>query len=138
MKAYADWQPSPDTDADFDCQFSYRPEDWDREYRFVSLRYAEPEPDADNPDQIGLLDGLACCYRVFVTSMSTRKWSPPEVVAFYNKRAAVENPIKETNNDIGLTAHPSGHWATNANHCQLSMMAYNLNCCWSCSSARSL
>jgi hypothetical protein len=50
------------------------------------------------------------------------------VVAFYNKRAAVENLIKESNNDIGLPAHPSGQWAMNANHFQLSMIAYNLNC----------
>ena len=45
-----------------------------------------------------------------------------------DKRAAVENLIKESNNDAGLTAHPSGIWAMNANHFQLSMLAYNLNC----------
>lgn len=124
----ADWQSSSQTDADFECQFSYQPEGWEREYRFVGLRYDQPEPDAANPDQIGLFDGLACRYRVFVTNISSRKWSPAEVVAFYNKRAAVENLIKESNNDIGLTAHPSGQWAMNANHFQLSMIAYNLNC----------
>ena len=124
----ADWQSSSQTDADFECQFSYQPEGWEREYRFVGLRYDQPEPDAANPDQIGLFDGLACRYRVFVTNSSSRKWSPAEVVAFYNKRAAVENLIKESNNDIGLTAHPSGQWAMNANHFQLSMIAYNLNC----------
>ena len=50
------------------------------------------------------------------------------MVAYYNKRAAVENLIKESNNDIGRTAHPSGQWAVNANHFQLSMIAYSLNC----------
>ena len=50
------------------------------------------------------------------------------MVAFYNKRAAVENLIKESNNDIGLKAHPSGQWAMNANHFRLSMIAYNLSC----------
>ncbi len=124
----AEWQPSPHTDADFECQFSYQPEGWEREYRFVGLRYDQPEPDADNPDQIGLFDGLACRYRVFVTNISCDRWGPAEVVAFYNKRAAVENLIKESNNDIGLTAHPSGQWAMNANHFQLRMIAYNLNC----------
>jgi hypothetical protein len=39
--------------------------------------------------------------------------SPAEVVAFYNKRAAVENLIQEAHNDIGLTAH---------------LIAYHLNC----------
>jgi hypothetical protein len=94
----------------------------------VGLRYDQPEPDADHPDQIGLFDGLACRYRVFVTNISSEKWSPAAVMAFYNKRAAVENLIKESNTDSGLTAHPSGQWAMNANHFQLSMIAYNLNC----------
>ncbi|MFN8939915.1 MAG: transposase [Acidobacteriota bacterium] len=49
-------------------------------------------------------------------------------MALYNKRAAVENLIQEANNDIGLAAHPSGQWSMNANHFQLSMIAYNLNC----------
>jgi hypothetical protein len=124
----ADWQPSPHTDADFECQFRYQPEGWEREYRFVGLRYDQPEPDADHPDQIGLFDGLACRYRVFVTNISCDQWGPAEVVAFYNKLAALENPIKESNHDIGLTAHPSGQWAMNANHFQLRMIAYNLNC----------
>ena len=124
----AAWRRSPHTDADFECQFSYQPEGWEREYRFVGLRYDQPEPDSADPDQIGLFDGLACRYRVFATNIDSEKWSPAEVVAFYNKRAAVENLIKESNNDIGLTAHPSGQWAMNANHFQLSMIAYNLNC----------
>jgi hypothetical protein len=122
------WKRSPHTDADFECEFSYRPEGWAREYRFVGLRYDQPEPDAADPDQIGLFDGLSCRYRVFVTNISLDQWSRSEVAAFYNKRAAVENLIKESNNDIGLTAHPSAQWAMNANHFQLSMIAYNLNC----------
>ena len=79
----------------------------------MGLRYDQPEPDAADPDQIGLFDGLACRYRVFVTNMDSGQWSPAEVVAFYNKRAAVENLIQEANNGIGLTAH---------------LIAYNLNC----------
>lgn len=122
------WKRSPHTDADFECEFSYQPEGWEREFRFVGLRYDQPEPDAADPDQIGLFDGLSCRYRVFVTNIRASKWSRSEVAAFYNKRAAVENLIKESNNDIGLTAHPSAQWAMNANHFQLSMIAYNLNC----------
>ena len=40
--------------------------------------------------------------------------------------AAVENLIKESSNDIGLTAYPSWQWAMQAGHFQLSMIAYNL------------
>ena len=34
----AEWQPSPHTDADFECQFRYQPEGWEQEYRFLGLR----------------------------------------------------------------------------------------------------
>jgi hypothetical protein len=114
----ADWWPSPDTDADFACQFRYQPEGWERECRFVGLRHDQPEPDADHPDQIGLFDGLAFRYPAFVTNISGEKGSS----------AAVENLIKASNHDIGLTAHPSGQWTRSANPFQLSMIAYNLNC----------
>jgi len=52
----------------------------------VGLRHDEPEPDAADPDQIGLFDGRACRNRVFVTNMDSGQWSPAEVVAFYHKR----------------------------------------------------
>jgi len=45
----AEWRSSSQTDADFECQFSYQPEGWEREYRFVGLRYDPPEPDANKP-----------------------------------------------------------------------------------------
>jgi hypothetical protein len=44
----------------------------------VGLRSDQPEPDAADPDQIGLFDGLACRYRVFVTNMDSGQWSPVE------------------------------------------------------------
>ena len=122
----ATWKRSKDTDADFECEFAYRPEGWDKPFRFVGLRYDQREPDSRDPDQMGFFEGLACRFRVFVTNLD--HWTIAEVTGFYDKRAAVENLIKESNNDAGLTAHPSGIWAMNANHFQLSMLAYNLNC----------
>lgn len=122
----ATWKHSKNTDADFECEFAYQPEGWDKPFRFVGLRYDQREPDSNNPDQMGFFEGLACRYRVFVTNLNG--WSISEVTNFYDKRAAVENLIKESNNDAGLTAHPSGVWAMNVNHFQLSMIAYNLNC----------
>jgi hypothetical protein len=116
------------TDADFECEFSYQPEGWDGEFRFVGLRYDQPEPDAADPDQMDLFDGHSCRFRVFVTNLKEKDWSRAAVANFYDKRAAVENLIKEANHDVGLTAHPSEQWSMNANHFQLSMIAYNLNC----------
>ena len=75
---------------------------------------------------MGFFGGLACRFRFFVTNFD--HWTIAEVTGFYDKRAAVENLIKESNKDAGLTAHPSGIWAMNANHFQISMLAYNLNC----------
>jgi len=65
-------------------------------------------------------------YRVFVTDIEDQ---PADWIAWFsNQRARCENLIKESNNDAGLTAHPSGRFATNAVHFQMAMLAYNLNC----------
>lgn len=124
----ADWQPSPHTDAEAECEFRFQPDDWGAAFRFVALRYDEPEEEAE--DGTAVQYQLFACgrvkYRVFVTNIEDQPidW----VVWFYNRRAAAENLIKEANNDAGLTAHPSGRFPLNAIHFQLAMLAYNLNC----------
>ena len=122
----ADWKRSR-TDADGQCEFRYQPEGWGKAYRFIALRYQKkPKPkEADEPEQYQLFDTPEYSYRVFVTSM---KNAIDALVWFYNQRAAAENLIKESNNDAGLAAHPSGRWMMNCNHFQLAMLAYNLNC----------
>jgi hypothetical protein len=124
----ADWEPSPMTDADAQCEFRYQPEGWKGEFRFVALRYDHPEePDEEQPvEQYQLFAVGRVKYRVFVTSIEDQPidW----VTWFYNGRAGAENLIKEANNDAGLAAHPSKRFDTNAIHFQLAMLAYNLNC----------
>ena len=122
-----EWKPSPDTDADEQCEFSYQPTGWGKAYRFLALRYEkQPEaPEADQPEQYQLFETPTYIYRVFVTSMD----GPLDaMVWFYNQRGGAENLIKEANNDAGLNAHPSNCWAMNAIHFQIAMLAYNLNC----------
>ena len=132
----ADWKPSPNTDADAECEFSYQPEAWKQEFRFVALRYDEMErPEDEAPaEQYQLFANGPVTYRVFVTNFVEE---PIDLVTwFYRGRASAENLIKESNNDAGLTAHPSGRFATNGArvisafsiHFQLAMLAYNLNC----------
>jgi hypothetical protein len=123
----AEWKPSPRTDADGQCEFPYQPEDWDKAYRFIALRYKKkPKPvTADEPEQYQLFDTPQYTYRVFVTNM---KRAIDLLVWFYDQRAGAENLIKEANNDAGLRAYPSGRWRMNCNHFQLTMLAYNLNC----------
>ena len=121
------WKPSPRTDADGQCEFSYQPEGWEKAYRFIALRYKKkPKPAAANePEQYQLFDTPEYTYRVFVTNMNR---AVDLLVWFYDQRAGAENLIKEANNDAGLTAYPSGRWLMNCNHFQLVMLAYNLNC----------
>lgn len=123
----AAWKPSPQTDADQECEFDYQPEGWSKSYRFVALRYekAREQPKTGEPEQYQLFETGQYKYRVFVTDMSD---PIPFVVWFYRQRGGAENLIKEANNDAGLAAHPSGRFDVNGNHFQLAMLAYNLNC----------
>ena len=125
LKAAA-WKPSPRTDADGQCEFRYQPEGWSKGYRFVALRYVkEKAAEPGQTEQYQLFETADYSYRVFVTNME----GPVDLLVwFYRQRASAENLIKEANNDAGLAAYPSARWAMNANHFQLAMLAYNLNC----------
>ena len=123
----AEWKPSKKTDAGWECEFSYQPDGWKKEYRFVALRYekAHEEVETEETEQYQLFETSQYKYRVFVTDLT----DPLDfVVWFYNQRGGAENLIKEANNDAGLAAHPSGRFDVNSNHFQLAMLAYNLNC----------
>ena len=139
----ADWKPSPETNADAQCEFRYRPDGWESEFRFVALRYDEDEEEAaaaaekkrkrkkkpgkqEPAEQYQLFQCGKVKYRVFVTNIEDQPVA--EVTEFYSGRASAENLIKEANNDAGLAAHPSGRFDMNANHFQMTMLAYNLNC----------
>ena len=131
----ADWTPSPETHADAQCEFRYRPDGWESAFRFVALRYDEDEeaekkrkkPGKPEPvEQYQLFECGKVRYRVFVTNIEDQ--TVPEVTEFYSGRASAENLIKEANNHAGLAAHPSGRFDMNANHFQMTMPAYNLNC----------
>jgi Transposase DDE domain group 1 len=123
----AEWKPSKKTDADMECEFRYQPQGWSKQYRFVALRSekAREEVMEEESEQYQLFETRRYKYRVFVTDMDDPIYF---VVWFYNQRGGAENLIKEANNDAGLTAHPSGRFDVNANHFQLAMLAYNLNC----------
>lgn len=123
----AEWKPSPDTDADEQCEFWYQPKGWGKPYRFIALRYENDPDDEEESDEVVQYQLFATKqykYRVFVTNM---EGAIDKLVWFYNQRAGAENLIKESNNDAGLAAHPSRLFVTNQNHFQLAMLAYNLN-----------
>ena len=120
----ADWEPSPKTDADEQCEFWYQPEGWGQAYRFIALRYKKEKSEPQR-EQYQLFDSPQYRYRVFVTNLQD---AIDLLVWFYNERAGAENLIKEANHDAGLATHPSRRWAMNCVHFQLAMLAYNLNC----------
>lgn len=123
----AQWKPSPNTDADQECEFLYQPDGWEKACRFVALRYEKSTEQSEEgeAEQYQLFDTRPYRYRVFVTNLK----DPIYFVAWFsNQRAGAENLIKEANNDAGLAAHPSGRFDVNRNHFQLAMLAYNLNC----------
>src|SRR6267154_4965414 len=68
----AEWKPSPKTDADAECEFSYQPEGWSKPYRFVALRKEKPREElkAEETEQYQLFETSQYKYRVFVTDMS--------------------------------------------------------------------
>ena len=126
----AEWKPSPDRDAEAQCEFWYQPEGWSKAYRFIALRYEKEseEEETEEPEPVVQYQLFATAqykYRVFVTDMDD---PIHKLVWFYKQRATAENRIKEANNDAGLKAHPSGRFMMNQNHFQLTMLAYNLNC----------
>jgi Transposase DDE domain group 1 len=123
----ADWQKSPRSDVDAQCEFRYQPEGWGKAYRFLALRsQKKPKPkEANEPEQYQLFETPEYRYRVFVTN---RTEAIHLLTFLYDQRAGAENLIKQANNDAGLAAHPSGRWSMNCNHFQLAMLAYNLNC----------
>jgi hypothetical protein len=102
-----EWQGSPRTDAEGQCEFWYQPDGWGKAYRFLALRYEKKRKAGavDAPDQYQLFETSKYIYRVFVTNMDGPVHT---LVTFYAQRAGAENLIKEANNDAGLTAHPSG------------------------------
>jgi Transposase DDE domain group 1 len=124
----AEWKPSPDANADGQCEFRYQAKGWSKEYRFIALRYVKHTPvsETNQAEQYPLFDTPDYSYRVFVTNM--KRDAVALLAWFYDQRAGAENLIKEANNDAGLTAYPSGRWAMNCIHFQFAMLAYNLNC----------
>ena len=65
----ADWKPSPQTDADEQCEFWYQPEGWGKPYRFLALRYEKKDEARQKHEQYQLFATAHYVYRVFVTNL---------------------------------------------------------------------
>jgi Transposase DDE domain group 1 len=97
----------------------YKPTGWEKPCRFVVMRIRK---DDMGDRQLNLLDSENYAYRVFVTNDARR---PHNVIKDYDKRASVENCIKEAQHE-GLLAIPSKSFQSHHAFFQIVMLAYNL------------
>ena len=104
-------------------EFYYQGYKWKRARRMVVIR-EEIKEGAAKKKQPKLFDLKGYSYQVIVTNI--KEWSPEEVWRFYNKRACVENMIKEGMMGYGLDVAVSHYYGANAAHFFLVMLAYNL------------
>ena len=104
-------------------EFHYRGQKWKEARRMVVIREEIKEEEAKKK-QAKLFDLKEYSYQVIVTNIE--EWSPEEVWRFYNRRACIENMIKEGMIGYGSDVAVSHYYGGNAAHFFLVMLAYNL------------
>ena len=102
-------------------EFFWRAHGWERARRLVVIRKEISEGTAGK--QLPLIELNGYTYQVIVTNLP---WAPEEVWWFYNRRANVENMIKEGVLGYGLDVNWSETYGGNAAHFFLVMLVYNL------------
>ena len=83
----AEWQRSPGTDADGQCEFWYQPDGWGKAYRFLALRYEKKRKagGVDTPDQYQLFETPQYIYRLCRSAPHGQSARiAPDRVAVYN------------------------------------------------------
>lgn len=75
-----------------------------------------------NRAQTNLFDALDYTYAFFVTSLS---WDEEDIYRFYDKRADVENHIREGKNDFYIDHISTQHFQANAADLELRLLAFN-------------
>ena len=98
--------------------FRFRRDAWSKERRVVVIRWAEET----NRAQTNLFDALNYTYSVFVTSL---KWDEEDIYRFYDKRADIENHVREAKNDFCIDHIATDHFHTNAADLELRLLAFN-------------
>ena len=92
---------------------------WSKPYRFVVVRRPVRE---DDDEQLTLFQMKRHSYQVLVTNLSL---SPLNVWKFYNKRASIEQLIRELKGDYGIGHIPTRQYMANEAYFHLLLLAYN-------------
>jgi hypothetical protein len=98
--------------------FQFKRDVWSQERRVVVIRWAEET----NRAQTNLFDALNYTYSVFVTGL---KWDEEDIYRFYDKRADVENHIREAKHEFSIDHISTDHFHANAADLELKLLALN-------------
>jgi hypothetical protein len=100
------------------CSFQYKRGSWSKNRRVVVVRWK----DEINRSQTNLFDALGYTYAVFVTSLD---WDEEDIYRFYDKRADVENHIREAKYDLFIDHISTEHFHANSADMELKLLALN-------------
>lgn len=103
------------------AEFRYQPMRWSKPYRFAVVR--RPVREDDTGEQLTLFQMKRHNYQVLVTNL---RLSPLNVWKFYNKRASVEQLIRELKGDYGIGHIPTQQFMANEAYFHLLLLAYNV------------
>lgn len=102
------------------AEFQYQPMRWSQPYRFIVVRRPVREDDA--AEQLTLFQMKRHTYQVLVTNLDL---APLNVWKFYNKRASIEQLIRELKGDYGIGHIPTRQFMANEAYFHLLLLAYN-------------
>jgi len=105
------------------AEFWHRATTWKRARRMIAIRRRLDPKEPKRGQQLKLLEAEGYSYQVIVTNLNA---PPEEVWRFYNKRCNVENLIKEGRLGFSMDEVCSHHYAANALHNWLALLAGNL------------
>jgi len=105
------------------AEFSYRAQGWKHPRRMIAIRRRLDPKEPKRGKQLRLLEAEGYSFQLIVTNLSL---APEEVWRFYNGRCNVENLIKEGRLGFSMDEVCSHHYAANALHNWLALLAGNL------------
>jgi len=100
------------------CSFQFKRKAWTKERRIVMVRWKDEVDRA----QTKLFDALGYTYSFFVTNL---KWDEQDIYRFYDKRADIENHIREGKYDFHIDHISTDCFHANAADLELKLLALN-------------
>ena len=98
--------------------FQYQRRAWSKKRRVVVVRWK----DEVNRSQTSLFDPLGYTYAVFVTNLD---WDEEDIYRFYDKRADVENHIREAKYHLFVDHISTGNFYANSADLELKLLSLN-------------